>query len=118
MKKTLIDLLRSNYPISPDDKRVLADFFDGKFQRSRGRRSWRATDEFFSKEGRARVAVCRAALYIEAIKKRAQDEKRSRAGIHEWAIEQALEYMRKRGFHLPDPDSLENYLRRSKKRAT
>jgi hypothetical protein len=64
------------------------------------------------------VAVRRAALYIEAIKKRAQDEKRSRAGIHEWAIEQALEYMRKRGFHLPDPDSLENYLRRSKKRAT
>jgi hypothetical protein len=117
-KGPLSTLLRSNYPLSPYEKGVLADLNDGKFRRPRGRTPWRATDEIALKTGRAQAAVRRAAFYIGKAKKIAQAEKRSRAGIHKWAIEQAILYMTKRGFHLPNCDSLENYLRRSKKRTT
>jgi hypothetical protein len=113
----LISLFRSNYPMTANDMRLYADFLEGKLRRPPGRRSWRATDEVLSKDGPARAAVQRAAFYVAAIKKRARDEKRSKAGIHEWAIKQALEYMKEKGLRLPDPNSLENYLRRSKKRA-
>jgi hypothetical protein len=116
--RPLINLFRSNYPLTADDMHLYADFLEGKRRRPRGRRSWRATDEIFAKNGRAQAAVRRAAFYIEAIKKAARDPKRSRAGIHEWAVEQTLKFMREKGLQLPRRGSLENYLRRSKKRAT
>jgi hypothetical protein len=116
--RPLTDLLRANYPLTAGDKLVWADFLDGKRRRPRGRRPWRATDEIFLKKGRAQAAVQRAAFYIKAIKKAARDGKRSSAGIHRWAVEQVLEHMKEKGFRLPDSNSLENYLRRSKRRAT
>jgi hypothetical protein len=117
-KGPLSTLLRSNYPLSPYEKCLLADLNDGKLRRSRGRPPWRASDVIASKTGRAQAAVRRAAFFVDEIKKSARAEKRSRAGIHKWAIEQAILYMTKRGFQLPNCDSLENYLRRSKKRTT
>jgi hypothetical protein len=117
-KGPLSTLLRSNYPLSPYEKCLLADLNDGKLRRPRGRRPWRATDEIASKKGRAQAAVRRAAFFVDQIKKSARAETRSRAGIHNWAIEQAFEYMQQNGFQLPGCDSLENYLRRSKKRTT
>ena len=115
--RPLTDLLRANYPLTADDKLVWADFLEGKLRRRRGRPSWRATDEIL-KKGRAQAAVRRAAFYVEAIKKGVRDQKRSSAGIHQWAVKQAFKVMEEKGFPLPDPDSLDNYLSRSKRRAT
>ncbi len=107
----LIRLLRANRPLSAKDKCRLADLLEGKIKRPRGRRSWRATDEL-TRPGEA--AVRRAAWFIEWFKKADKEEGTPMRGRHERAVQQALDYMAKKGLRTPNQESLENYLRRSK----
>jgi hypothetical protein len=81
-----------------------------KLPRRSGRPPWRATDELTRPD---EAAVRRAAFYVEVIK---AADKGSRNGRHERAIEQAIEYMKEKGFHLPNRESLEYFLRRSKRK--
>jgi len=81
-----------------------------KLSGRRGRPAWRATDELTRPH---EAAVRRAAFYIKVIK--AADKGR-RNGRHERAIKQAIEYMKEKGFHLPNRESLEYFLRRSKRK--
>jgi hypothetical protein len=76
----------------------------------RGRPAWRATDELTRPD---EAAVRRAARYIEILKR---GDKGSRNGRHERAIEQAFEYMREKGHRIPNRESLEYFLRRSKRK--
>jgi hypothetical protein len=75
-----------------------------------GRPAWRATDEFTRP---AEAAVRRAAVYVRRFK---AADKGIRKGRHERAIEQAFEHMREKGRRLPNRESLENFLRRSKRK--
>jgi hypothetical protein len=111
-KRPLLDLLRSNYPLSAEDKKYLADFIDGKVKRPRGRRPWRATDELRNPDS---AAVRRAASFVRRFKEAARKEGRSSIGIHEWAVDQTMDFLEKHGFRRPPPQRLDDYLRRSKK---
>jgi len=101
----LIRLLRADYPLSAEDKCSLADLLAGKIKRRRGARRWRATDEL-AKPNEA--AVRRAARLIAWVKKG-----RPRNG-HEQAVQQVIDYMNEKGWTIPNRQSLENFLRRSK----
>src|SRR5436190_19939644 len=79
-----------------------------KLPSCRGRPAWRATDELTRPD---EAAVRRAAFYVKVIK---AADKGSHNGCHNRAIEQAFEYMKEKGFHLPNRESLEYFLRRSK----
>jgi hypothetical protein len=107
----LIRLLRGDRPLSAKDKTSLADLLEGKMKRPRGRRSWRATDEL-TRPGEA--AVRRAAWFIEWFKKADKEEGTPMKDRHKRAVQQALDYMVKKGLRTPKQESLENYLRRSK----
>jgi hypothetical protein len=76
----------------------------------RGAPGWRATDEL-TKPNEA--AARRAAFFLSFFRKADQG---SRNGRHKRAIAQTFEYMTKKGYRLPDENSLENFIRRSKKR--
>jgi hypothetical protein len=108
----LVRLLRSDYHLSTKEKNLLADLLDGKLKRSRGARPWRATDALKSPE---KAAVRHAASLIEWIKMEERRRGISRKGRHERAVQQALDYMERKGLRLPDPNSLENFLLRSKR---
>jgi hypothetical protein len=109
-KQPLLNLLRSDYPLSREEKEYLADFIEGKLKRRRGRPGWRATDEL---DDPISAAVMRAAFFVRRFKAVGRENGRSRSGIHEWAINETMELMKKRGFLLPPRERLENYLRRS-----
>ena len=112
-KQQLLDMLRSDFPLSADDKKYLADFIEGKLKRPRGRPPLvRATDELRNPD---LAAVKRAAFYVERLKHDARKEGRSSSGIHEWAVDQTMEFLKKLGLRRPSRQRLENYLRRSKK---
>jgi hypothetical protein len=81
-----------------------------RLPRRRGRPAWRATDGLFHP---GQVAVRRAAFFVELIR---SADKGSHNGRHERSVEQAFEYLRKKGFRLPNRESLENFLRRSKRK--
>jgi hypothetical protein len=107
----VVRLLRANYPLSAKDKCLLADLLEGKIKRARGARPWRATDELRSPE---KAAVRRAAYFVELIKVADRRSGAAPRGRHERAVQQAFEYMKEKGFRLPNRESLENYLRRSR----
>src|SRR5258706_11518270 len=77
----------------------------------RGRPPFRATDELTRPR---EAAVRRAAFYIERLK---LADKGPRKGRHERIIEQVFDYMRKNGRMIPNRESLENFLRRSKRKS-
>ena len=81
-----------------------------KLSGRRGRPAWRATDEL-TRPGEA--AVRQAAFYVKVIK---AADKGSRNGRHERAIEQAFGYMREKGRRIPNRESLEYFLSRSKRK--
>ena len=81
-----------------------------KLPRRPGRPAWRATDGLTRPH---EAAVRQAAFYIEILKRA---DKGFRNGRHERAIEQAFEYMRKKGYRIPNRESLEYFLRRSKRK--
>jgi len=74
-----------------------------------GRPEWRATDELTRPN---EAAVRRAAFYIQTLKRA---DKGSRIGRHKRTIEQAFDCIREKGHLIPNRESLENFLRRSKK---
>ncbi|MBR1155999.1 hypothetical protein [Bradyrhizobium sp. JYMT SZCCT0428] len=76
----------------------------------RGRPAWRATDELTRPD---EAAVRRAAFYIERFK---LSDRGPRKGRHERAIEQAFDYLREKGRQIPNRESLEHFLRRSKRK--
>jgi hypothetical protein len=108
----LIRLLRSNHALSAKDKCGLADLLDGKIRRPRGRRFWRATDALTRRD---EAAVRYAAQLIKWIKKAEKEEGKPTRGRHERATQQALDYMTENGLRIPNRESLENYIRRSKR---
>jgi hypothetical protein len=63
---------------------------------------------------RDEAAVRYAAPLIEWIKKAEKEEGKPTKGRHERAIQQALDYMTEKGLPIPNRESLENYIRRSK----
>src|SRR6266436_4629139 len=81
-----------------------------RLPRRRGCPAWRATDELTRPD---EAAVRRAAFYIEILKR---TDKGFRNGRNDRVIEQTFEYMRKKGYRIPNRESLEYFLRRSKRK--
>ena len=109
-KGPLLDLLRADYPLTAKDKQFLADFIEGKVKRPAHRPRRVATDALKDPDG---AAVMRAAFFVEQFKQRARKAGR-RSGIHAWAVDEAMNFLKKEGFRHPPRERLENYLRRSK----
>ncbi|MGY3346647.1 MULTISPECIES: hypothetical protein [unclassified Bradyrhizobium] len=108
-------LLRRNHPLSTNDKMLLAASYEGKLKARRGRRPWCATDELRSP---AKAAARRAAFLYGLFK--AEDQRRGapRKGRHARAMQRTFDYMASRRCLLPNRESVENLVRRSKRTKT
>lgn len=109
---TVARLLRENRPLSADDRMLLADSIEGKLRAPRGRRPWRPTDELKWPE---RAAIRRAAFYVERFKIEDQRSGAPRKGRHERAMQWTFDHMARNDRLLPSRESLENFVRRSKR---
>jgi hypothetical protein len=106
-KRHLIDLLRSDYPLTADDKRCLADFLDGKIRPRRGRPR--------AQVGSPADDLDRAIHWVRFIKQKMRQHGRAYR-IHDEAISLALELLQKKGFGVPDEEKLRNGLKRPRKK--
>ena len=104
-KEKLLAYLRSNKPLTAQDRAYLADYLEGKFKRKKGR----------PPGGEAALNVRNVAVLVDYIKaKLREDGKRYR--IHDLAVDDALKYHVAHGQQAPTREALENYFRRSKRR--
>lgn len=106
-KRLLIDLLRSDYPLTADDKRYLADFLDRKIRPRRGRPR--------AKYGSEADDLNRAVHWVKFIKQKMR-QRGEVYRIHDKAIDLALELLKKRGFGVPEKLKLMTGLRRPSKK--
>jgi hypothetical protein len=104
-KQQLLAYLRSDRPLTAEDRAYLADYLEGKFNRKKGR----------PRGGKAALNVRNVAVMVDFYKAKLR-EAGERYRIHEKAIDYALKYHVSHGHTAPAPETLENYLRRSKRR--
>jgi hypothetical protein len=103
-EQDFIGLLRDNHPLTAKDKLYLADLLEGKVKARRGP----PRDDGF---GGTRFA----AALVKVIKSRFR-ESGQRYRIHDLAVEAALETLEDYGIAAPARETVENALRRSRKR--
>jgi hypothetical protein len=101
----LIEYIRSDKPLRPRDRDHLADYLEGKLKRKKGR----------PPGGKNVLNLRNVAVLVEFYKTKLR-ESGMRSGIHDLAVDSALEFHVARGQEAPDRQALENYLRRSKRR--
>jgi hypothetical protein len=106
-KRLLVELLRSDHPLTAEDKRYLADFLDGKIRPRRGRPR--------AQFGDAADDLDRAVHWVRFIKKKMRQHGRAYR-IHDEAISLALELLQENGFDVPEEEKLRTALRRPLKR--
>jgi hypothetical protein len=106
-KRPLVELLRSDHPLTTEDKRYLADYLDGKIRPRRGRPR--------ARPGSAADDLDRAVHWVRLIKQKM----RQRGDVyrfHDKAIDLALELLMEEGFDVPEKLKLMTALRRPLKR--
>ena len=104
-KDGLLAYLRSNRLLTATDREYLADYLEGKLNRKKGR----------PRGGRAALNVRNVAVMVDLCKAKFREAgKRNR--VHEMAVDLALEYHVAHGHKAAARETLENYLRRSKRR--
>jgi hypothetical protein len=106
-KRHLVNLLRSDHPLTADDKRYLADFLDGKIRPRRGRPRARFDSPADDLD--------RAVHWVKFIKRKMRRHGRVYR-IHDEAMDLALGLLKKRGFGVPEKLKLMTGLRRSRKK--
>ena len=104
-KDRLLAYLRSNRPLTAIDRQCLADYLEGKLNRKKGR----------PRGGRSALNVRNVAVMVDHYKAKLR-EAGKRYQIHKTAVDLALEYHVAHGHQAPARETLENYLRRSKRR--
>jgi hypothetical protein len=104
-KEHLLAYLRSNKPLTAEDRTYLADYLEGKLKRKRGR----------PPGGKAALNLRNVAVLVNWYKARLRASGK-RYRIHDLAVDAALEYHVRQGHTAPNREALENFLRRSKRR--
>lgn len=104
-KERMLAYLRSNKPLTAQDRAYLADYVEGKLRRKRGR----------PRGGKAALNLQNVAVMVDYYKKKLR-EAGKRYRIHDLAVDYALKYHVDHGHKAPARETLENYLRRSKRR--
>jgi hypothetical protein len=103
-REPLIAYLRSQRPLRQQDREYLADLIAGKLNRKRGR-----------PKGGPNARNLRNLAVLVEIAKRELRKRGWRKGIHDQAINWAMEWHASRGHPPAGREQLENYLRRSRK---
>jgi hypothetical protein len=104
-KDRLLAYLRSNRPLTATDREYLADYLEGKLNRKKGR----------PRGGKAALNVRNVAVMVDFYRAKFR-EAGKHYRIHDIAVENALKYHVAHGHKVPKRETLENYLRRSKRR--
>lgn len=104
-KQKLIAYLRSNRPLTASDRAYLADYLEGKIDRRRGR----------PRDHARAFCLMQLALLVEQNKAKLR-RRGERYRIHDKAVDQALKRYSASGYPVVSRETLENYLRRSKRR--
>jgi hypothetical protein len=113
----LVALLRSDHPIKPADRAMLADYLDGKLKPPRHRPKRRGLDVRHQSEANAE-AIERAADYVRFVKGQLR-ETGEWYGRHEEVMDHVVAVAERMGWPVPDPyafrQAVENRWRRSTK---
>jgi hypothetical protein len=104
-KELLLAYLRSNKPLTAQDRKYLADYLEGKYRRKKGR----------PPGGKAALNLRNVAVRVNFFKAKLR-EAGMRYRIHDKAIDYALRDHARFGHPAVSRDTLENHLRRSKRR--
>jgi hypothetical protein len=106
-KEPLIAYLRSHKPLRQEDREYLADLIAGKFNRKRGR-----------PKGGPNTKNLQNVAVLAEFAKRELRKRGIHKGIHDQAINWAMQRHTSRGRPPVGREQLENYLRRSRKSRT
>ena len=104
-KEKLLAYLRANKPLTARDRAYLADYLEGKLKRKKGR-----------PRDLVRASYIRELASLVHEKKTELREAGKRYRIHDKAVDDALKIYNSWGYPVVARETLENHLRRSKRR--
>lgn len=104
-KQKLLAYLRSDRPLTAMDREYLADYLEGKIKRKKGR-----------PRDRARAFYLGQLVFLVEQRKTELRNEGERYRIHEKAVDHAFKLYNSAGYPAVSRETLENRLRRSKRR--